>query len=489
MRDTLPVTVDKSHLVTIGEKLYSQSIELIRELVNNAYDADATIVEITTGEDHIEVRDNGIGMDLEGLRQYFIVGSHEKLSSPVSPVYQRNRIGQFGIGKFACLSACKRFEVFTQKGDFAARVVFDKQNWEQDSDTWQLPLQFFPRDPSRGDGTTVRLVDLNRVFQPEEIERKIIEGVPLREKNFSVKLNGFPVRPRTLSGQRVPFLEGTRFGPVTGEIVILPESRASAENLGIEVRVKGATIRRELFGMESWGKVVSRIRGEVHADFLPITSDRSGFIVDSPEYQAFSGVMGKIMREVKSILGRMSGKQERRKTSIVLKEALDRVHRALARNPDFSPFGAVPYADDTPKGIGEVGVQSGKKRKELKKVSAGEKSRVVGSDKPKPPRPPQLKVATPDAVVKRVKFGEQGVTCCLDHFGEDGPESFTEGTIIYINRDNPLYRRTSRHRETLVLNVARLITQEISLMKVIDNPRQAFELQGFLLRDAFREEK
>jgi DNA mismatch repair ATPase MutL len=43
----LPVTVDKSHLITIGERLYSESIELIRELVNNAYDADATEVDFT----------------------------------------------------------------------------------------------------------------------------------------------------------------------------------------------------------------------------------------------------------------------------------------------------------------------------------------------------------------------------------------------------------------------------------------------------------
>ena len=40
---TIAVTVDKSHLITIGEKLYAESIELIRELVNNAYDADATV--------------------------------------------------------------------------------------------------------------------------------------------------------------------------------------------------------------------------------------------------------------------------------------------------------------------------------------------------------------------------------------------------------------------------------------------------------------
>jgi len=54
----LPVTVDKSHLITIGERLYSESIELIRELVNNAYDADATLVDISITKEFIEVRDD-----------------------------------------------------------------------------------------------------------------------------------------------------------------------------------------------------------------------------------------------------------------------------------------------------------------------------------------------------------------------------------------------------------------------------------------------
>ncbi len=53
----LPVTVDKSHLITIGERLYSESIELIRELVNNAYDADATEVDIKITDESIEVKD------------------------------------------------------------------------------------------------------------------------------------------------------------------------------------------------------------------------------------------------------------------------------------------------------------------------------------------------------------------------------------------------------------------------------------------------
>ena len=70
----LPVTVDKSHLITIGERLCSESIELIRELVNNAYDADATEVNLLLTDDRIEIRDNGTGMDREGLKQYFNIG-------------------------------------------------------------------------------------------------------------------------------------------------------------------------------------------------------------------------------------------------------------------------------------------------------------------------------------------------------------------------------------------------------------------------------
>lgn len=46
----LTLTVDKSHIITIGERLYEQSIELIRELVNNAYDADATRVDVTISD-------------------------------------------------------------------------------------------------------------------------------------------------------------------------------------------------------------------------------------------------------------------------------------------------------------------------------------------------------------------------------------------------------------------------------------------------------
>jgi hypothetical protein len=488
-KEFIPVTVDKSHIITIGERLYTESIEFVREIVNNAYDADATLVEIAVPEDSIEIRDDGAGMDREGLRQYFNIGSQQKLYSAKSPVYGRDRIGQFGIGKFASLSACQRFEVLTKKGEFVGRVVFDKSEWEKPGDIWGLPLEVLPADFRKSDGTTVILTGLNRRFDLNDIEARIIEGTPLKAPNFRVRLNNHTITPRSLTGHKIPFLEGTEFGPVHGEIIILPQTLASANELGIEIKVKQVTVRRELFGMETWGKTMARVRGEVNADFLPITSDRTSFIKDSPDYKTFLTVMEKIIEDVKKALHRLTAKKEGRIVSRALNEALHRIYKALYRNPELSPFGALPIADETSKGIGGAGFLQEKKAEGSEQVvgDIAEKEKPVEKMPKKRKKKPKVKRLTPNAVVKKMKFGEKGVSCVVDSFGEEGPEVFTEETTVYINRDHPLYKRESAKVDTHILNLARLITQEIALMKDSKNPRQAFERQSRLLKDAFIE--
>lgn len=487
VKEFIPVTIDKSHIITIGERLYTESIEFVREVVNNAYDADATVVEIIVTDDAIEIRDNGTGMDRDGLRQYFNIGSQQKLYSPKSPIYGRDRIGQFGIGKFASLSACKRFEVITKKADFVGRVIFDKEDWERIEGDWQLPLEILAPDFRKTDGTTVILIGLSRRFDPTDIEAKIIEGTPLKAPNFRVRLNGHTITPRSLAGHRIPFLEGTGLGPVTGEIVILPETASSDKELGIEVKVKNVTIRRELFGMETWGKAMARVRGEVNADFLPITTDRTGFIKDSPEHIEFLCVMEKVMGDVKTALQKLTFKKETRKVSRALKEALQRIYKALALNPDLSPFGAISIGDET-KGTGGAAEVSRKKEGIIERDEVKVEERLKIAEKKRVKRP-KVKRLTPNAIIKRIRFGEKGVSCVVDSFGESGPEVFSEETTIYINRDHPLYKRESAKVDTHTLNLARLITQEISLMKDPKNPRQAFERQSRLLRDAFIEKK
>ena len=175
IRNTIEVTVDKSHIVTIGERLYGESVELIRELINNAYDADATEVKVTIKDDEIIVEDDGSGMDLDGLKQYFNIGSTLKRNSPKSPKFARDRIGEFGIGKFASLSACSHFEVWTKKGDFQAKVIFDKEDWQRSRNKWHIPLEIEETDPRLKDGARVTLKGISKKFDMPDVEGGLLK--------------------------------------------------------------------------------------------------------------------------------------------------------------------------------------------------------------------------------------------------------------------------------------------------------------------------
>jgi len=170
-----------------------------------------------------------------------------------------------------------------------------------------------------------------------------------------------------------------------------------------------------------------------------------------------------------------------------LKDALQKIYRSLVLNPDLSPFGALPLGDET-QGVGSAAELSQKKEGFSEGEVKPEGQKVIEQAtqlEKKRKKKPRVKRLTPNAIIKRMKFGESGVSCVVDSFGEDGPETFSEETTIYINRDHPLYKRESGKIETHTLNLARLITQEIALMKDPRNPRQAFERQSKLLKDAF----
>ena len=221
---TIKVTVDKSHLLTLGEKMYVESIELLRELVNNAYDADATEVNVIISPDKIAVEDNGIGMNEKGLNQFFIIGSREKVTKSVSPRFGRKRIGQFGIGKFAVLSAANRFTVESKKGKWLYSVIFDKKKW-QETTSWELPIEKDLASPLLQDGTKVILSDLTRKFNLSDIERYLKESLPLRVKKFTVFLNRKRITPYYIPGRGIPIDINTMYGKIEGEIVVAASSR------------------------------------------------------------------------------------------------------------------------------------------------------------------------------------------------------------------------------------------------------------------------
>ncbi|NIA18409.1 MAG: hypothetical protein GWO79_00845 [Actinobacteria bacterium] len=490
-KNKIKVTVDKSHLFTLGEKMYRESIEFVRELVNNAYDADATFANVSISEDKIEVLDNGSGMNARGLEQFFTIGSEEKRTHGVSPRFGRKRIGQFGIGKFSALALCDEFLVESVKGKNKYIVVFNRSSWSSD-ENWDLPIKKEAASPLDKEGTKIILNKLTKKVSLSEAEKYLKQSVPLRAKKFSVYLNNKKISAKTVAGKIIAVNIKTMYGPIGGEIVVAINPR-DVDEPGIECRVKQALIKKELFGLDrKYKHGINRIAGSVNADFLPLIASRSDFVADSAEYKLFSQLMRERLDKVLKEFNKQSETKNLQKINKELQEIMKHIKEALALNPDFVPQGkAVARLKKEGRkkmAAASAAIKDDENKDNREDASSGqaekEKSIGEGGDK-KAKEPESAKIEVKPLVLKRIRMKKLGISCGIVSLGEDGLEVMSQGNLIYINQDHPLYQKLYKKKDLFAVHLMRLITQEIVLMKKLRiTASEAFSWQSKLLKDA-----
>lgn len=107
--------VDKQIVPLLSKSTYHKSFSAaIRELVSNAYDADALTVKISINRSltKIQIEDDGNGMTKDEF-DYFCTIAGQKRDVKKSRNYGRRRIGQFGIGFLAIFPYCNLLEIET----------------------------------------------------------------------------------------------------------------------------------------------------------------------------------------------------------------------------------------------------------------------------------------------------------------------------------------------------------------------------------------
>lgn len=493
----IPIRFDKSHLSSLGERLYSQNLDLIRELVANAYDADATKVEIRVDNNNLTIVDDGSGMDRVGLEQYFTIGSPFKKQNPVSPLFKRIRIGEFGIGKFAVLSLCDRFELYTKSKDYAATVIFDRGDFEKRHD-WSVPIIEHQTKTTDSTGSRVTLFSLKKPVSLFDLERYLINVFPLYDKNFSIFLNDQKLQPKFIAGERFKITVVTRFGEIKGEVIVSPLP-LSKELIGIGIRVKGILIKRNTFNLEARHDFsIRRLTGEIKADFLPITTDRSDFITNSDEYQEFYQTVSKKLQRVIRHLQKSTLSYQDKKAEMILSNALLMVREALKKNRDIFFTGDLPLFSKvkTKKQeikIGEtvIGTVLTKKKTNGEKLNEEEKDLKdilkEAVKKLKPHLRSRVKTLLRDhhRIVKKIKIGGSEFLVSFAHLGTEERESFVEGGVIFINRDHKLFKRMKNKSELIFYHLIRLVSQELIKFTSPKNLEIAFDWQGKLIKDAY----
>ncbi|MEG0927933.1 ATP-binding protein [Chryseobacterium sp.] len=143
---------DVSAYRLLGRELITDRITALFEIVKNSYDANANKVEVEfidvnprTKKSKIIIRDDGLGMELDDLKnKWMVIGTSSKRRERTSPKpYNRKVVGKKGIGRFAVdLLGAKLTLKTKKKGE--KKWIFLETDWSQYSDleARQLVLPF-----------------------------------------------------------------------------------------------------------------------------------------------------------------------------------------------------------------------------------------------------------------------------------------------------------------------------------------------------------
>jgi histidine kinase/DNA gyrase B/HSP90-like ATPase len=374
-RTLVQVQFDRHIVGVLGDEHYPEADFLFTELAANAYDADATEVrfDYRFGEDagreggyRLTVEDNGSGMDFEDLRSYFTFGLPQKLQQKQSPRLHRRLIGRYGLGKVSALKAAPKWYLETESDSGRHFVDVDFEKWmagEVDGFTLE-------RRRAQGKiGTRIELVGVHVKHFREDRVVRAIRKLPLG-RDFKVYLDGRLIPPRVWDGIRhFPIKETVEFASggkqrserIDGGIWIyedeLPVDEGRAGDrpsgsvkevleqgrdrlAGVEVKVNGATIVREFFGRKQHGHGVNWIWGYVNADWLPVVANRTDFVRDSAEGEAFYKRMATVFGDIytpwrdeeelrKRLKAARAGRKKRKALAEVTEAKLKRAEKTL----------------------------------------------------------------------------------------------------------------------------------------------------------------
>jgi signal transduction histidine kinase len=188
-------SVDASHVYRLGIELVSKQETAVAELIKNAYDADATKVKLTFSNSlskggELLVVDNGEGMSREKLINGFMrISTQEKVDSPVSTVFRRQRAGRKGIGRFAAQRLGTKLLITTQQEaeDFSLEVEIDWNTFAGGKDLNLISNQICRRAKQPQKGTILKIINLRDAWSEAQIQRtfrfvsELLQPFPLSE--------------------------------------------------------------------------------------------------------------------------------------------------------------------------------------------------------------------------------------------------------------------------------------------------------------------
>lgn len=299
--------VDPRLASLLGET-YRSTEHAVKELVDNAWDADAPTISITLPDpmtaNPIVIEDTGCGMTEQELRNEYLVVANDRRSRKGDRTKQLKRLvkGRKGIGKFAGLMVANVMEIETTARGKTTRVVIAKEdllNASRDLERIDLPLTVTPAAEGVS-GTKVTLSSLSDRFEfplPEQLKTLLMTEYG-REEDVRINVNGVPLGLDDLPGERFQANENLVEAGTVKLNFKVSDGAKSLKQAGIALRVGGKVVGKPgFFGLEDDPeippKLLKKLYGEVEADGLSecVTADWGDIVENSRAFHALKPVV------------------------------------------------------------------------------------------------------------------------------------------------------------------------------------------------------
>lgn len=298
----------------LGET-YRSSEAALKELVDNAWDADANNVWITLPapltNDAIIVQDDGSGMTGHELRsEYLNIASDKRArTGERTPKFNRRVKGRKGIGKFSGLMIAGHMAIEAVARGRQCKILIDKKSLiENPNDLEAVPLPFSD-EPLVGAATGTKIVlsslDQSLNFPNPDRLRELLIHEYGREDGFRVFVNNVQLSIEDVPGQSSHASAELPDAGLVNLRFTVADGRKIPKFPGIILRVDGKTVGRPvLFGLDEDDeipqKLAKRVYGEVELTGLEdaVTADWGAIIENSKAYIEVKEYVVKTIKEV-----------------------------------------------------------------------------------------------------------------------------------------------------------------------------------------------
>jgi hypothetical protein len=297
---TIALKVHPSFFKEFATKTWVSPADVVKELVENAFDEDATRVLITILSDNsISIEDNA-GMDESEIQKFLLLGSPHKKVDSVSPKLKRIRTGRYGTGRLSFLTSFEKMKIRTRKGNYHKSFLIDTRSLD-DLFRGKSNLREIRETRLSRDGTEIIVSDAKSFVEELKLVKEIRKLAVLRHPLFEVYVKRSPrfkewnfnnaqlIRVPDIQGHRIPL--NIDKGNIVGEITVARRPLTEDER-GIAVMVGGHIVMRTLFGFDS---KIPRVTGFVRCDSLTSRFADKSAIIEDTEFEKFSGEMKKFI--------------------------------------------------------------------------------------------------------------------------------------------------------------------------------------------------